>query len=128
MTDPLEQTIVTLAHASADALARHDVDFFTHLLDEAFVYINANGETLSKQEYMQRYVEPPEVQWVSQTLEETRVRFYGNVAILTGRLHDRLMFASEPFEGEYVTTRVYVRDSDQWRCVSGHTSQRAQET
>ena len=123
-----EQTIVALAHASAAALARHDVEFFAQLLDEAFVYINANGEAMSKQEYVQRYVEPPEVQWLSQTLEEAQVRFYEDVAILTGRLHDQLTFAGKPFEGDYVTTRVYVRAGDQWRCVSGHTSQLAQET
>ena len=123
-----EQTVIALAQASASALARRDVEFFERLLDEAFVYINANGDALSKQEYMQRYVEPPEVQWLSQTLEEAQVRVYGAVAILTGRLHDRMTFEGEPFEGEYITTRIYAREGDQWRCVSGHTPQRAQET
>jgi hypothetical protein len=112
-----EQTIVALAHASAHALARRDVEFFAQLLDEAFVYINANGEALSKQEYVQRYVAPPEAQWLSQALEEAQVRF-----------SSAFLWRREPFEGEYVTTRVYVRDGDQWRCVSGHTSQRTQET
>jgi hypothetical protein len=112
----LEQTIFDLAHASANAVARHDVAFFAQLADAAFVYITADGEARSKQGYVQRYVEPPEALWLSRTLAEAQVRLYGGVAVLTGRLYDQLTFAGEPFEGE------------KWQRVSGHTSRRAQET
>lgn len=123
MTDPtLEQVIVERAQARSAALVRGDVHALTQILSDDFVYTNANGNVLDRPTYLETYVTSGAGRFLAQTMEDVRVKVYGEAALLTCRVHDQFEYQGQRFESDYRSTFVYARQAGQWRCVAGQTT------
>lgn len=59
---------------------------------------------------------------------ETRVRVYGNAAVVTGRLQRTRMLNGKEVADDWRFTKVYVRQEQKWRVVAFHASDAAQNS
>ena len=123
----IEQTIIERARARSEALIRGDVPALTQILADELVYTNANGQVLDRPMYLRTYVTSGAGRFLSQTMDDIRVHLYGEVAVLTCRVHDVFEYQQQRFEADYRSTFVYARQADQWRCVAGQTTAIAKE-
>jgi ketosteroid isomerase-like protein len=117
-----EQEIIQLAHERSNALVHKDAVTLDRLLADTFRYTNASGIMVTKAEYFQHYVEPPDVVWTAQVLDETEVVLYPQMAVLTCRVHDQGRYGDQPFDAHYRSTFVWVHQQGRWQCVAGHTT------
>lgn len=118
-----ERRVIETAIRRAKALVARDSPAIERLLAPDFLYTNASGVVLTCEQYLQAYVRTRDVVWHSQEMEGVRVRVFGNVAVLTARLHDRATFNNELMDAHFRTTQVYLRgDDEEWKYVAGHTS------
>ena len=92
------------------------------LLHPDFVYVNASGLVLDRDQYLDRYVRPDEVQWTSQTIEAPRIVDVGSVAVLTCLVHDVARFRDDHMDETFRSTLTWIRTDDGWQCLAGHTS------
>lgn len=118
--------LVRLARARSEALVRRDARALDRILADEFVYTNASGLVLDKADYLARYVESPDVQWMSQDLEGVEVRLLGDTAVVTLRVHDRARFGEQMLDARFRSTFVFARTPGGWRCLAGHSSEDAQ--
>lgn len=56
---------------------------------------------------------------------DLKVRTYGASAVVTGRLQRSRTFGGRKVEDDWQFTKVYVRDSGDWRVVAFHASEAA---
>jgi ketosteroid isomerase-like protein len=56
------------------------------------------------------------------TFDDLRVRVYGEVAVVTGRIDTTGMLAGAPSQGRSRFTDVFVKRDGRWLCVATHTT------
>ena len=113
-----------LVSARTDALVCGDVDRMREILAPDFTYTNANGVSCDRDEYVAAYVGSSELVWLSQEFSDPAVRVYGEAAVVTLDVHDRLTWQGEMVESDFRSIFVYVRGEGTWRCVAGQTTTR----
>jgi ketosteroid isomerase-like protein len=112
------QVLIDLEHRWIDALAHRDVKALDAILADDFLDNAYNGKVFAKQEILARIAEGGPT-FPSLRLEEIRVRFRGDVAIVTG-VNVVQIPGPDPYRVRF--TDVFHRKSGIWRAVS------AQET
>ncbi len=99
-----------------------DIPALAQVLADDYFYINSRGGLITKAEFLAA-LQAGVVKYKSQDLAEVLIRVYGDVAILTGRLHETGTSQDQAFDEQFRITRVYVRNASQsWRSVAYHSS------
>ncbi len=136
VTAVLEAAVLAAARRRSAALVAKDLDALQTLLHPAFVYVNASGQVLGRDEYLELYVRPPGIRWTSQTLLEPRVAISGSTAVVTCLVHDVVRFresiassdagaqedAEDVLDETFRTTATWIRTVFGWQCLAAHTS------
>jgi ketosteroid isomerase-like protein len=122
-----EETVVRVNAGYESTLRASDVDALQRILAPDFMFITSGGEIRGRQELLRSYG-AREVDLRVLTSENVRVRFRGNVSILTADVTKEGDYLTGPragavFTGRYRITRVYACSSEGWQLVSTHESQ-----
>jgi ketosteroid isomerase-like protein len=122
-----EETVVRVNAGYESSLRASDVDALQRILGPDFLFITSSGEVRDRQELLRSYG-AREVSLRVFTSENVRVRFHGNVSILTADITKEGDYLSGPragavFTGRYRLTRVYACGSGGWQLLSTHESQ-----
>jgi hypothetical protein len=112
--------IADLARARGRALAAQDWPAVAALLHPRFVYVNAQGARLGREEYLGFLREGP-LRWREQRLEAVEVVVEEPVAVLTARVIDDVLVDGAPHELRFATTQTYVRATGGWLYLAGQT-------
>jgi hypothetical protein len=99
-----------------------DLAFFEQHLAADFSYTNASGYVFDKAAYLEFFLESGQMRWQSQVLDDLDIRLYGDVAVITCRIHDRAAYQGQEFEGFFRSTQVFLKKLDGWRYVAGQTT------
>jgi hypothetical protein len=116
------ETVLDAIRRRSGALVTKDIPTLLALHHPAFVYVNASGEVLDREEYLDRYVRPDDVRWISQTVRDVRVAEAGGTIVVTFLVHDVARAGDDELDATFRTTQTWVRSDDGWRCLAGHTS------
>jgi ketosteroid isomerase-like protein len=122
-----EETVVRVNSEYESSLRASDVTALQRILAPDFLFITSSGEVRGRQELLRSYG-AKEVNLKVFASEDIRVRFYGNVGILTADITKEGDYVSGPragtiFTGRYRFTRVYACGPQGWQLVSTHESQ-----
>jgi ketosteroid isomerase-like protein len=122
-----EATVVGVNSAYESALRASDTDALQRVLAPDFLFITSNGDVRDRQEILRSYG-AKEVNLRVFTSENVRVRFHGNVGILTADITKEGDYLTGPragtvFTGRYRFTRVYACGVQGWQLVSTHESE-----
>ena len=105
------------------AVLRHDVAGVANLLDDDFGGIDGRGVVTDKAaELKEAEGRPAGSQLVNEVLDDLRVRFYGDTAILTARNTATFKSEDQTDTIQYRRTTVWVSRAGRWLCVSFHGS------
>jgi len=66
------------------------------------------------------------MKFLSYRTSDIRVRVYDNAAVVTGRLQRTRSMNGQEISDDWRFTKIYVRETGQWRVVSFHASEAAQ--
>jgi ketosteroid isomerase-like protein len=123
MTDP--GPVLDAARRRAEALTNKDIDALLALLHPNFVYVNASGQVLDRDQYLDAYVRSEQVRWTSQVMTEPRLADGGATVVLTALVHDVARFGDQLLDETFRTTLTWVDSGSGWQCLGGHTSSAA---
>jgi hypothetical protein len=115
-------SVLDAARRRSAALVSKDVDVLVALLHPDFLYVNASGAVLTREEYLDNYVRSPDVRWASQEIEQPRIVSYGTVAVLTCLVHDVAVFLGQDLDRRFRSTLTWIKVGEDWQCLAGHTS------
>ncbi|MXG89581.1 DUF4440 domain-containing protein [Nocardioides sp. YIM 123512] len=120
----VEEQVVRAAQDRADALAAGDRARLEELLHPSFRWVNHQGGTMSRQEYVDRNAGGGLV-WRSQRLHDPTVTVVGTTAVLHTVVSDVVATTSGDEEFRMPVTQVWVLgDDSRWTCLAGHAGPR----
>lgn len=99
-----------------------DVDAIEKMLDDELSYCHTTGRCESKAEYLAN-LRSGRTKYHKIEVVSSRVRNYGNLAILNGRITIDVEAGGQSVQGLKMSyTDVYRRVGNQWRMVAWHSS------
>jgi ketosteroid isomerase-like protein len=108
------------------AIVRKDRAAIAANMAESFQQIGSDGRVADKAAFLEAIVADKLV-IAPYTVEEFRVRWYGDTALVSGRTDMHGSWDGKPFESHYRFTDTYVREADgRWRVVNVQTSEIAE--
>src|SRR5574342_382001 len=118
MNDP--GPVLAAARQRSAALIGKDVDALVALLHPNFLYVNASGQVLNRDQYLDQYVRSDDVQWMSQAIDEPRVADGGTAVVLTCLVHDVARYRDSDLDETFRSTLTWIRSEQGWQCLGGH--------
>jgi ketosteroid isomerase-like protein len=108
------------------AIVRKDREAIAGNMSESFQQIGSDGRVADKAAFLEAIVADKLV-IAPYTVEEFRIRRYGDTALVSGRTDMHGSWDGKPFESHYRFTDTYVREADgAWRVVNVQTTEIAQ--
>ncbi len=106
--------IVDLENRRISAVNSGDLDAIRSMLSDDYVQVHADGQLDTKDTLLQR------LKGRGSTVKRDRpsVRFYGDVAVLTGELVHTLQLAGQPKVFRLFATQIAVKREGEWKFVS----------
>ena len=117
----MTEEVLHLVRSRAAALVAQDWATVEAQLHPLFMYTNSQGQRLTKAAYVDFLSEGP-LRWRKQWLEEVAVVHVEDTAVLHGIVVDDVLVDDDPHLLRFATTQTYVRVSDRWYYLTGHTA------
>ncbi len=123
--EDLNEQLARLGSEWATAESRGDTVFLGEVLADDFIGVGPYGFMLTKEEWIERHASG-KLKYDSFALDETRVRLYGDTAVMIGR-----ETAEGRYEGgdirrsvheKFRATMLFVRDGSRWLLAGIHMS------
>lgn len=114
MTTEIADEILQLEAQRCDALVAADLKSLASLVADDLVHIHANGTVEDKVSYLNILTTH---EFIEVRRPALRVRHYGDVAVVTGLLHQKLRVKASGalLDMRAATTQMWVRDPGGWR-------------
>jgi len=119
--DAQREALMALERTWAKSVMTHDAAPLEGLLADDFTQTSETGEVRGREETIAR-VGSGTSEFTSGGLEDMRVRFYGDTAVVTGRFRGAGRSGEEPFTVDVRWTDTFVRRDGRWVCVASHSS------
>ncbi|MGO4700307.1 nuclear transport factor 2 family protein [Dyella sp. 2RAB6] len=120
-TSALHATLKAQADAWDAAIVKKDRQAIAGNMSETFFQIGSDGETADKAQFLQNLTSPDLV-IEPYTVEDFKIRVYGNTALLNGRTDMHGTYQGKPFRSHYRYTDTYVKEGAVWRVVNVQTT------
>ncbi len=112
------------AMAAEDELTRamrdNDADGIAHSLSDDWAVISARGGVGEGKSIFPDGIKTGYLTHKAYEISEPRVRLYGNVALVTMKVHNAGMFNGKPFDVMERQTDVWLWKDGGWKCVLTH--------
>ena len=121
-----EQEIINLERERLKAFAQADKAAFERLVTDDLTITHGYGEVLTKaQEMSVMRPSTPERPLPALSIEDPKVRIYGNAAVMTGSLVETNRDGRRELVLRF--TNTYVKQKEQWRMVAGQLTTLSRE-
>ena len=125
-TESVEQELIRLENAWADAWVKRDFAFFDRIMADDFTWTSPWGEVFTKTHNLALVKSGRDViaSWV---LAEMKVRVYGDAAVVSGFDTVKETYKGEDVSGQNRFTHTWVKLAGRWQCAAAHSSEIAQK-
>ena len=123
----VEQELMQLERDWSAAFLKHDTATIDSILADDFVGTDGRGIMSRKADEIEE-AKPPKPGTSSpftildEVVSDLNVRVYGNLAVVNGRVIEKVKTSKEEGEIQYRRTTVWVKRQGRWQCVSFHGS------
>ena len=120
----LHAALKAQADAWDAAIIKKDRQTIASNMSESFLQIGSDGKTADKAQFLENILSPDLV-IEPYTVEDFRIRTYGNTALINGVTDMHGTYQGKPFRIHYRYTDTYVREGA-WRVVNVQTTRIAE--
>jgi hypothetical protein len=123
-----EQQLMQLERDWSAAYLNHDTATIDRLLAAEYVGIDGRGIVTNKAQEIEEAKPPkpgdptPPFAVLDESVTDMTVRIYGHVAVVNGRVIEKVRTKEKEVEIQYRRTTVWVKRQARWQCVSFHGS------
>jgi ketosteroid isomerase-like protein len=124
----VESELMQLERDWSAAYLKHDTATIDRLLAEDYMGTDGRGWITNKAQEIEEAKEPvsgapaPPFVVLDEAVTDMKVRPYGNVAVVTGRVIEKIRSKDKESTIQYRRTTVWVKRDGRWQCVSFHGS------
>jgi ketosteroid isomerase-like protein len=124
----VEQELMQLERDWSASYLKHDTTTVGRILADEYVGIDGRGIITSKAQEIEEAEAPkpgspvPPFAVLAESVTDLKVRVYGNVAVVNGRVVEKIRNKGGESETQYRRTTVWVKRQGRWQCVSFHGS------
>ena len=124
----VQQKLMQLERDWSAAYLKHDSAMVGRILADEYVGIDGRGIITSKAQEIEEAEAPkpgspaPPFVVLDESVTDLKVRVYGTVAIVNGRVVEKISNKGSEAEIQYRRTTVWVKRQGRWQCVSFHGS------
>jgi ketosteroid isomerase-like protein len=115
----MEEELLEIEKAFADAIVRNDVDAIGRLVTDDWIIIDPNGEIVDRARFL-KVIKSGALTHDTMESEDFRVRIYGESAVVTAITSAKGKFAGQEFSTRERATDFFVRRDGRWQCVLTH--------
>jgi uncharacterized protein (TIGR02246 family) len=115
-----EKAVTQLVHEWLDALVKNDLDALDRIIADDYVITNSDGSVLGKQQELEPF--KAGLKFESATVEDLKVRVYGDTAVVTGAGTFKGNFKGRAFAVQERFTDVWVKRDGRWQAVASQES------
>ncbi|QHW00701.1 nuclear transport factor 2 family protein [Spirosoma endbachense] len=120
-----EKSVIAAEKQRFEAQVSKNYAVLDQVLANDLVYTHSNGNTDTKQSYIQS-IRDGKSKYDAINVEEQKVRVYGNTAIINGICMIKALNNGETINTHLKYTDVYVRNGKQWQMVTWQSFKMAQ--
>jgi ketosteroid isomerase-like protein len=117
--NPEESKILALEKKWTDAYKEHSIPSVVSLLNEDFTITVEDGRVFGKTGYLSHTADSATQVDVAEQ-SDIKVRFHGNLAVVTGAYHELGASNGKRYEYRDRFTDVWVKTGDQWQLLVSH--------
>jgi ketosteroid isomerase-like protein len=117
--DKVEQEIMKIERQWIDASVKGDIAALDKIEADDYIVIDPSGTISTKAEDMKN-IKSGDLKFDSMEIFDSKVRVYGNAAVVTAKTHIKAKYKTEDISGDYSSTDVFVKKDGKWRAVSSH--------
>jgi ketosteroid isomerase-like protein len=104
-----------------EAQVNRDAAALDALVSSRFINTEWDGEVSDKQKFLAD-IRDPLFKPTQATIQDLKVTFFGETAIVTGIYHTKGSYESKPYDHIGRFTDTWINDGGKWQCVASHTS------
>lgn len=119
--DPRESRLTVLERLWNEAQVNRDSAALDQLVSSRFVNTEYDGEVSDKQKFLAD-IRDPLFKPTLATIQDLKVTFFGDTAIVTGTYHTQGTYQGKPYDHIGRFTDTWIADMGKWQCVASHTS------
>jgi len=112
----MEEEILEVEKGFVDAIARNDSKAIEQFVTDDWIIVNADAGIIDKERFLE-VIESSTLTHDMMETDETRVRVYGDSAVVTGVARSKGKFMGHEFPTHERSTDFFVKLDGQWRCV-----------
>ena len=120
-----EQQIKTLLDQTIAAQLKADTKFFEKIDADDYTTIRGDGSVLTKAQEIEGF-KSGVIKYETADLKDVKVRVYGNTAVTTALLTISNIRNGKPYSGTIRSTRVWVKQKGNWKCVANQATRVSQ--
>jgi ketosteroid isomerase-like protein len=119
--DPREGRLLVLERLWNEAQVSRDSSALEALVSDRFVNTEYDGEVSDKTKFLAD-ARDPLFKPTSANIQEVKMNFFGNTAVVTGIYHTKGTYQGKPYDHVGRFTDTWIQESGKWQCVASHTS------
>jgi hypothetical protein len=126
--DSVAQELMQMERDWSEAYLKHDTATIERILADDYVGTDGRGIMTTKADEIEeaKPLKPgdplPPFAVLDESVTDMKVRIYGNVAVVNGRVIEKVRTPEKESEIQYRRTTVWVKRQGRWQCVSFHGS------
>jgi len=119
MRTEMEEELLKLEEAFAEAIVKNDLEGLRRLVADDWIIIDPNGEIVDRTRFFE-VIKSGALTHETMESENFRVRVYGDSAVVTAITRTKGKFMGQEFGTRERATDVFVRRDGRWQCVLTH--------
>jgi len=112
-----EQQVKTIDNQYRQSALKNDASFAEKHVADDFMGVGSNGQLMTKDQVVQNRKEG-KTKYDAIDVKDTKVRIYGNTAVIDHEAHVKGTGPDGPFDGDFRATLVWVKHGNDWKLVS----------
>jgi ketosteroid isomerase-like protein len=115
----MQQEILRLEKEFSQAILKNDAEAVRRFLADDWIIVDPDGGIIDKERFL-GVIKSGALTHEIMESDETRVRIYGNTAIVTALTTTKGKFSGQVFTTQERATDVFVKQDGQWHCALTH--------
>ena len=112
-----DQQIKKLTDQIVAAQLKADTNSYEKLLADDYTAIHGDGTLSTKAQDIENF-KSGAVKYETVDMRDSKIRVYGDTAVVTSLLFFKGTTSGKPFSGDVRSTRVWVKQKGNWKCVA----------
>ena len=118
-SDTMEEEVLELEKEFSQAIVKNDAEAVGRFLADDWIIIDPDGGIIDKTRFLD-VIKSGALTHEMMTSDDTRVRIYGNTAIVTALTTTKGKFSGQVFTTLERASDVFVKQNGRWQCVLSH--------